>query len=157
MQRYISIISLCFLAVLGGCAQPGTLSPLGSENDRATRPTLHAQFFDLWKHTTDNGEVRINMPDGEILVGEYSFLRTGKIGFGDLYRRTAVLGGANDPRTIYLSPMTDYIGNGTFGELSASGGAGTSMRCEFFYDARGRGQGLGVCKDSRSLLYSLNF
>jgi len=93
------------------------------------------------------------MPDGEVLKGEYSLVRGGSIGFGNIYGSVYGTGGS---ASISGSSTSYAIPGGSPGMASAFGTKGTSIQCEFYND-NFSGHGYGACKSSNGALYRIQY
>ena len=81
----VVLIGVAFM----GCARNARLYPA---NDLAIASgVLTARFM---AYGTGNGEIEITMPDGELLKGEYSIVRGGAMGFGNIYGAVYGSGGS---------------------------------------------------------------
>jgi hypothetical protein len=102
---------------------------------------------------TGHGEIEIALPDGELLKGEYSLVRGGTMGFGNVYGSVY---GSGSSATFNGSANSYVIPGGSPGMASAFGGHGITMQCEFYND-NFSGHGNGACKSSKNALYRLQY
>jgi hypothetical protein len=109
-------------------------------------------------HGRGHGTAKITMPDGEILLGEYSIVLGGEsMGFGAILdsvyppndRKSA--GGAY--ASVKMESGSIYSAPGK-GSASLVGARGTSMQCEFL-NANMTGHGSGACRSSKGNLYRM--
>ncbi|WP_045225433.1 hypothetical protein [Methyloterricola oryzae] len=102
---------------------------------------------------TGHGSIEIQMPDNETLKGEYSLVRGGSMGFGNVYG--AVYG--PNGGTNFSGNATSYsVPGGSPGTASLFGNKGTSMMCEFYND-NFSGHGNGGCKTLQGALYRIQY
>ena len=138
MRRNSRIYWTLAALIVSGCAveRTGRLYPA---NDTA-RPggVLEATFE---AHGTGHGAAVIDMPDGEVLTGEFSIVRGGGVSFGSIFGE------------VYGS---SFMPGGSPGMASAFGNKGTSMSCEFYND-NFSGHGMGACRSSTGALYRLQY
>jgi hypothetical protein len=102
-------------------------------------------------HGRGHGTARIDMPDGEVLQGEYSIVFGGAVGFGSMIG--SVYGPNGGASVNGTSANVSIQGKGE-GEASLVGNRGTTMQCEFL-NANMTGHGFGACRSSRGILYRL--
>lgn len=94
-----------------------------------------------------SGNVRMELPSGEVLSGEYRTLRSGVSGWGAIFAQ----GGTSAAAIAVRSDQ--YRGSAI-----ASGPQGTVMECEYVTSSsRSRPEGYGTCRDNGSRLYRLMF
>lgn len=135
-------------AALAGCARTARMYPA---NDLASSSgVLTARFM---AYGSGNGEIEITMPDGELVKGEYSIVRGGAMGFGNIYGSVYGSGGS---ATFSGSTNSYVVPGGSPGMASAFGDKGTTMQCEFYND-NFSGHGNGACKSSKNALYRLQY
>lgn len=94
-------------------------------------------------HGQGHGTAKFVMPDGEVLLGEYSIVFGGAYGFG------AILTSAGAGTTGGFS----ISGRGE-GTASLIGNRGTSAQCEFI-NANMTGHGSGACRLSNGSIYRM--
>ena len=111
---------------------------------------LTAEFM---AYGTGHGSVKITMPDGEVLKGDYSIVRGGSIGFGRIYAAAYGTAGYATANATSSSFVTERVSEGT---AIAIGNKGTSIQCEFYNDNLS-GHGKGACKDSHDIVYRLMY
>lgn len=93
------------------------------------------------------GEVRMDLPTGEILGGEYRTLRSGFSGWGAIFAQGGVSAGTVAVRSDQYR-----------GTAIASGPRGTVIECEYVTSSsRSRPEGHGTCRDNGGQLYRLIF
>lgn len=146
MKNTLILFILCFAIV--GCSRNARLYPA---NDVATvGGVLTAHFM---SYGTGNGEMEITLTDGEVLKGEYSIVRGGAMGFGNVYGSVYGAGGSS---TVSGSTNSYVVPGGSPGMASLFGNKGTSMECEFYND-NFSGHGHGACKSTGNALYRLQY
>jgi hypothetical protein len=133
--RYLIIGVVAFLSA--GCTVTRTvhLYPLSS-------PGAVVQGV-IVGHGQGHGTAKFIMPDGEILLGEYSIVFDGAYGFGTILN-SAGIGTASG---------VSINGRGE-GTASLVGDRGTSVQCEFL-NANMTGHGSGACKLSNGGVYRM--
>lgn len=104
-------------------------------------------------HGQGHGTARIDMPDGEVLQGEYSIVFGGAVGFGTILG--SVYGPGGSASVSGTSANVSMEGKGQ-GEASLVGNRGTTVQCEFL-NANMTGHGFGACRSSRGVLYRLMY
>ena len=136
-------------ALLTGCTieREARLYPA---NDEARTDGVVAAHFEA--HGTGHGAVTMTMPSGEHLVGEFSIVRGGAIGFGTIYGQVY---GPNGITTAVSNSSSYVVPGGSPGTASAFG-QGISMECEFYND-NFSGHGMGACRSSKGALYRLQY
>jgi predicted small lipoprotein YifL len=145
-----SALIVMLLTSLSSCVikRPLHLYPTGDKSTDAV--VLDGLFVG---HGKGRGTARIDMPDGEVLQGEYSIVFGGAVGFG------SILGSAYGPNgSASISGTSANVsieGKGE-GEASLVGNRGTTMECEFL-NANMTGHGFGACRSSRGILYRLMY
>ncbi|ULA62617.1 MAG: hypothetical protein LZF86_40121 [Nitrospira sp.] len=145
--RYVLLVVAIGVALIG-CTRTARMYPA---NDLAiSSGVLTARFV---AYGTGNGEIEIVMPDGELLKGEYSIVRGGAMGFGNIYGSVYGSGGS---MSFAGSANSYVVPGGSPGMASAFGEKGTTMQCEFYND-NFSGHGNGACKSSRNALYRLQY
>lgn len=133
---------------LAACARDAHLYPA---NEMAIASGVLTAHFKAYG--TGHGEIEIPMPDGELLKGEYSVVRGGAMGFGNIY---GAVYGAGGSASFSGSSNSYVIPGGSPGMASAFGEKGTAMQCEFYND-NFSGHGNGACKSSKNALYRLQY
>src|SRR5277367_4230554 len=109
-------------------------------------PAETAVLQGVWVgHGQGHGTAKIITPDGEILLGEYSIVFGGSVGFGAILGSAYGPGGAASVNGVSESVEIDGRGEGT---ASLVGDRGTSMQCEFL-NANMTGHGSGACRSSK--------
>ena len=101
---------------------------------------------------TGHGNVTMTLTDGETAKGEFSIVRGGAVGFGNLYAQ--VYGDVSGSVSATTVPRT--MPGGSPGMASAYGDRGTSVDCEFYNDNTS-GHGMGACRTSKGALYRLRY
>jgi hypothetical protein len=94
-------------------------------------------------HGQGHGTAKLVMPDGEVLLGEYSIVFGGAYGFGTILTSAGL--------ATASSVSVDGLGEGM---ASLVGDRGTSAQCEFL-NANMTGHGSGACRLSNGRLYRL--
>jgi hypothetical protein len=94
-------------------------------------------------HGQGHGNAKFVMPDGEVLLGEYSIVFGGTYGFGTILTTAGV--------ATASGVSIDGRGEGT---ASLIGDRGTSAECEFL-NANMTGHGSGACRLSNGRLYRM--
>lgn len=102
-------------------------------------------------HGQGHGTAKITMTDGEILLGEYSIVFGGSVGFGSILARAYGPGTARSVNGTSVSVNIDGRGEGT---ASLVGERGTSAQCEFL-NANMTGHGSGACRLSNGSVYRM--
>jgi len=133
MLRVLLLFITAFL--LASCAVIVPLWPVNDAGVKESDSKLLPMYF--LKSGKGHGCIRISMPDGEQLKGEFSLVRGGSIEFGSLIR---LLSWSPDGRPAAMA--------------FAFGENGTYMQCEFFHDTY---NWVGVCKRSTGALYRVEF
>jgi hypothetical protein len=145
-----SALIFMLLTALSGCVikRPLHLYPTG---DHIADPAVLEGLF--VGHGQGRGTARIDMPDGEILQGEYSIVFGGAVGFGSIIG--SVYGPDGSASISGTSANLSIQGKGE-GEASLVGNRGTTMECEFL-NANLTGHGFGACRSSRGAFYRLMY
>jgi hypothetical protein len=102
-------------------------------------------------HGQGHGTAKITMPDGEVLLGEYSIVFGGSVGFGSILATAYGPGGATAVNGTSASVKIDGRGEGS---ASLVGDRGTSAQCEFL-NANMTGHGSGACRLSNGTVYRM--
>ncbi len=143
------IFALIFL-LISGCSTLRTARLYPADDKTAPTGVIEAIFN---AGGAGNGTVEMHAPDGEMFKGEYSIVRDGSVGFGNIFG--AVFSPAASVN--YSSNGMSYTSEGkSQGMVFALGGKGTRMECEFLND-NWSGHGYGACKTSTGLLYKLAY
>jgi hypothetical protein len=151
-MRNVIIPSAVFAAILSlllpGCTVTRTvhlypMSPIPSE-------TAVLQGV-IVGHGQGHGTAKITMPDGEILLGEYSIVFGGSVGFGTILASVYGPGGVASVNGTSASVKIDGRGEGS---ASLVGDRGTSAQCEFL-NANMTGHGYGACRLSKGNVYRM--
>lgn len=147
--RLDHLILIACLALAGAsCAKTAHFYPANPE--ASTSGVLNAEYM---SYGTGKGAITVKMPDGELLKGEYSIVRGGTVGFGNIYASVYGPGGA----ATGMAGGTSYtMPGGSPGVVSLFGDRGTSMQCEFYND-NVNGHGYGGCQSSKGALYRLQY
>lgn len=148
-SNYVIAVSVV-VVILGGCSaeRAARLYPI-SEGGGA-EGVLNAKFI---ASGTGHGDAEIQMPDGELLKGEFSIVRGGAIGFG------GIIANAFGPRgsvSTMGSTVSRTVEGGSPGIATAIGQKGTTMQCEFYND-NWSGHGYGACHSSLGKYYRLQY
>lgn len=151
-KSFFKIITLTMFLFTTACVgvegKNAYLYPKGSNicvgwgDCKSTPPVLYIEFH-------SEGKAIMNRPNGDVLTGQYDFLKRGREGYGKILSYMYNPGGSGQPNTMY--PDTRNEG---FGEVTLHGKNNSLMQCEFYYDPT---QGWGVCQDSNGEHYRLNF
>ena len=142
------ILIACLALASASCAKTAHFYPANQE--ASTTGVLNAEYM---SYGTGNGAMTIKMPDGETLKGEYSIVRGGTVGFGNIYASVYGTAGA---ATGMASSMSYAMPGGSPAVASLFGDRGTSMQCEFYND-NVSGHGYGGCQSSKGGLYRLQY
>lgn len=145
-----SALTVMLLIALSSCVikRPLHLYPTGEKiSDSAV---LEGLFVG---HGQGRGTARIDMPDGEVLQGEYSIVFGGAVGFGSILGSVY---GPNGSASVSGTSATVSIEGKGEGEASFVGNRGTTMECEFL-NANMTGHGFGACRSSRGIVYRLMY
>lgn len=134
--------------MLLGCAREARLYPA---NEAANSTGVLMAHFMM--NGTGHGQIKITMPDGEVLKGEYSVVRGGTIGFGNIF---GAVYGPHGSVSLTGSSTSYAMPGGSPGQASLFGDRGTSMQCEFYND-NFSGHGYGACKTSTGALYRIQY
>lgn len=145
-----SALIVVLLFTLSSCVvkRPLHLYPTG---DKISDPAVLQGLF--VGHGQGRGTARIDMPDGEVLQGEYSIVFGGAVGFGSIIRSVY---GSNGSATISGTSANVSVQGKGEGEASLVGNRGTTMECEFL-NANMTGHGFGACRSSRGIVYRLMY
>ena len=145
-----SALTVLLLFSLSSCVikRPLHLYPTG---DKSSDPAVLEGLF--VGHGQGRGTARIDMPDGEVLQGEYSIVFGGAVGFGSILG--SVYGPNGSASVSGTSANVSIEGKGQ-GEASLVGNRGTAMECEFL-NANMTGHGFGACRSSKGVLYRLMY
>ena len=143
-------LTVVALFALSSCVikRPLHLYPTG---DKISDPVVLDGLF--VGHGQGRGTARIDMPDGEVLQGEYSIVFGGAVGFGSIIG--SVYGPNGSASASGTSANVSIAGKGE-GEASLVGNRGTTMECEFL-NANMTGHGFGACRSSKGVLYRLMY
>lgn len=166
-MKHKPFIIFTALLLLSGC---GTAS-LYPVNDKAKKIGLVKLNYSQGL-TGLGGEVTGTMPNGETLEGEYTSVDTASHAFGNIYSSVFTNGTANTTVTgngLMVNGTTNYSGVGTTsstahfisssgsrpGIVSLVGNQGTSIECEYLFNAFG-GDGLGACATQNGALFRMH-
>lgn len=138
------------LVALSSCVIKRPLHLYPSGNKTSDPAVLEGLFVG---HGQGRGTARIDLPDGEILQGEYSIVFGGAVGFGSIIG--SVYGSNGSASVSGTSANVSIEGKGQ-GEASLVGNRGTTMECEFL-NANMTGHGFGACRSSKGNLYRLMY
>jgi hypothetical protein len=136
------------MAALAGCAASATLYPA---NDAAvTTGVLHGQYL---SQGTGSGWLKIPLPTGELLQGEYS-VQSGptSVSFGSILARAAAPRANAKVSGLSISATSPGARSGI---AALFGDHGTTMHCEFYVNPLGNGA--GGCETGAGALYQLFF
>lgn len=103
-------------------------------------------------HGNLHGILDLSLPSGEPLIGEYSIVSDGSVGFGSVFS------------TVYGSSHGTAIGTGSAfsfpaggqGAASLYGTNGTTLQCEFINNNM-TGHGYGACQMSNGGIYRMMY
>jgi hypothetical protein len=141
----LRFLSLAVVAVaLGACAREARLYPANTE---AGVGLLKAEFTDSGM---GKGPIKITMPDGEVLTGEFSTTDTSSYGFGS----AVATNGRIAP--VIATASTTAVPGSMPGVVTAIGPSGTSLRCEYLVNSM-TGSGSGSCQTNKGARYDLHF
>lgn len=143
-----AILGVILSFLLAGCTVTRTvhlypISPIPSE-------TAVLQGV-IVGHGQGHGTAKITMPDGEILLGEYSIVFGGSVGFGTIL---ASVYGPNGVKSVNGTSTSVSIDGRGEGSASLVGDRGTSAQCEFL-NANMTGHGYGACRLSKGNIYKM--
>ena len=144
------VVSICIYMLLTSCTITRYAHLYPIDDVSMANGVLEAKFM---AHGTGHGEVEIVMPDGELLKGEFSIVRGGSVGFGNIFATVYGKGGSASASTLGTSYNVEGASPGM---ASAFGNKGTSMQCEFYND-NWSGHGYGACKSSKENFYRLQY
>ena len=153
-KRTISIaraaLTIALLFALSSCVikRPLHLYPTGE-----TIPDTAVLEGLFVGHGQGRGTARIDMPDGEVLQGEYSIVFGGAVGFGTIFG--SVYGRNGSASVSGTSANVSVEGKGQ-GQAALVGNRGTTIQCEFL-NANMTGHGFGACRSSKGVLYRLMY
>jgi hypothetical protein len=134
--------------MLLGCAMEAHLYPANEVANPTGVLTGHFMAYGV-----GHGEVEITMPDGELVKGEYSLIRSGTVGFGSIFG--AVYGRRGSVTVTSTSTSVEVPPGGEPGMASGFGNKGTSIQCEFYNGMNGHGY--GACQTSTGALYRIQY
>ena len=143
-------LTVVLILALSGCVikRPLHLYPTG---DKISDPAVLQGLF--VGHGRGRGTARIDMPDGEVLEGEYSIVFGGAVGFGSILGSVY---GPNGSASVSGSSANVSVEGKGEGEASLVGIRGTTMECEFL-NANMTGHGFGACRSSKGIVYRLMY
>lgn len=146
VAKYIAALTL--LPLLAGCVAGATLYPV---NDSAIETgVLHGQYI---SQGIGSGWIKIAMPSGELLQGEYSVASgPSSFGFGRVLAAASAPGARAVASTVSISESSPGARPGT---AALFGDHGTTMQCEFY--ANPLGNGAGACETNKGSLYRMFF
>lgn len=129
------LLPLMALVAIAGCADQARIYPM---DDAALK--LGTPKIEFTRYGMGRGPVKITMPDGEVLQGEYQLTENAALGMGFSGSRsmTAVSYGSGRPVVI-----------------GAVGDRGTIINCEGAADLGGHGS--GVCQTNKGSKYRIMF
>lgn len=152
MWKCLAILVAMILLVACGVTSGAMLQPAAGPLFEARAPAIQVAFNRVG---SGQGQVRIHMPDGEIINGEYTAL-AGYSSGTDFDPGTKPGGPLaitrEDWRALYGS--SDMVSSQLNGQIAGAGDMGTLLRAEYVMEAMG-GRGYGVAKDSKGNLYRL--
>lgn len=136
----------CFTLIagaLGACSRDARLYPA---NELAGKGLLQAKFTDSG---LGKGPVKIVMPDGEVLTGEFTTMDTTTYGFGTVFASVGRSSG-------FASGSSAAISGSMPGIVNAIGPNGTTLKCDYTVNTF-TSSGAGVCQTSSGAVYDLQF
>ncbi len=102
---------------------------------------------------TGKGKIRVALPSGEKLQGEYVTLAGGRTDWGAIYASVySPQGTASGSGTVYSASVESK----QHGTAIVTGDKGTIIQCEYITSAW-NAAGSGACKDNKGTLYKLMF
>lgn len=142
----LPLFALCLLLL--ACAGTARLYPA---NDRASE--IGGILALQWQETglSGTGKTSVQMPDGEIMTGEFTVIRQGTVGFGNIFGQvygpkgmaTGTAFGTSFTESIQKPFAATLIGN-----------KGGRMTCEGYTSNY---HGTGACEHSNGSLYRMHF
>jgi hypothetical protein len=151
--RQTSIV-MAFALTFFGCAtgpQHGAVQFYPANQEANAFGVLNGEYI---TNGPGNGTITINMPDGEILTGQYSIVQSGAMGFGSIY--ASVNNNAGGSASGFGMSRNTALETASPGMASLFGNKGTSMQCEFYNDNRTH-HGYGGCRTTKGALFRLQF
>ena len=135
-------------ALTAGCVSTARFYPANTE--AAEVGILKARYT---SYGTGRGSIKLVMPDGEALAGEYSTVDGGSYQFGNVYASVYGPGGVS-----YGNATSNSFGiaGASPGIASMVGPNGSAINCEYFVNNLS-GSGAGACKDLKGRLWRLHF
>jgi len=111
-------------------------------------------------YRTGSGPIKMQLPNGEVLQGEYSGLNTLTTSFGTIYSQASSVsegatGGTVMSGTGTASGSATTVKGAKGGVVSLFGNRGTSMQCEYVFGPKDSGS--GACRSNSGALYKLYF
>jgi hypothetical protein len=142
MKTVLPLISAVSLCVIAGCTLTANMYPINKAAEE-TGP-LEAKYFPT---SGGNANVTVQMPDGEILKGQFTLIEGPTANFGSIM--------AAEGKTSALSVSGGSASSGKYpGVGTLIGDRGTKMECEFYRSSFGGG--VGACQSSSGGLYRLH-
>jgi hypothetical protein len=152
MWKCLAVLASLILLAACGVTSGAMLQPAAGPLFEARAPAIQVAFNRVGQ---GQGQVRIQMPDGEIINGEYTALAG--YSSGTDFNPGTKPGGQlavtpQDWKALYGS--SDMVTTQINGQIVGVGDMGTFLRAEYVMEAMG-GRGYGVAKDSKGNLYRL--
>ncbi len=141
-------LSGILLVLFAGCTVTRTVHLYPISQDQANAAVLQGVIIG---HGQGHGTAKVTMPDGEILLGEYSIVFGGSVGFGTLLGSVYGPDGVTSVNGSTASVQIDGRGQGS---ASLVGDRGTSAQCEFL-NSNMTGHGYGACRSSKGNVYKM--
>lgn len=148
MQLPTVVLATIVSAILCGCTVTRTVHLYPVDAPAADAAVLTGVIVG---HGQGHGIAKINMPDGEVLSGEYSIVFGGSYGFGSIMG--TVYGQRGSASVSGTSANFSIDGRGE-GSASVVGERGTTAQCEFL-NANMTGHGYGACRSSKGITYRM--
>src|ERR1700730_7074811 len=149
----ICVLVTAAAIALSGCAsgpQRGAVQFFPVNNEANAIGLLNGEYV---TNGVGNGTINTQMPDGELLTGQYSIVQGGTVGFGNIYASVYGSGGA---ASGFATRRSGTVERGSPGMASLYGNKGTSMQCEFYNDNVTH-HGYGGCRTSKGAEFRLQF
>lgn len=147
-MRLRFVMVSAFAALAAGCAGTVTLYPANEVAQKTGVITA-----EITKYGVGSGPIKLSMPDGEILTGQYTVMVGGSTAYGSVFASAYGPGGM---ATANGTGMTMDIPNSSNGVANAAGPKGTTAYCEF-QNNNMAGHGFGACKISNGALYRMQY
>src|SRR5579862_2185429 len=129
---YLAVLLICGVPAVAGTAHLYNLSD-------GTKSVIK---FSRWRGS--HGPLRMTLPSGENLAGEYSVVHGGALGWGLIYGSVYGTGGSASGSATGTSLAMSLRGEGS---AILTGDRGTILNCEFISS----GHGSGACQDNHGV------